>query len=192
MKREGYRKLANLLAFDLAWPGCVLTAALGYPWVGPVLAAVLVPLHVATAPGGRRELMFVAQVALAGVVLDSVLGVAGFYDFRSEHWGLRICPPWLVALWLLFACTINGSLSLLASRRWLAAGAGAMGGAIGYVAGAKLGALGLAFSMPVSSLLIALIWALVLPAAFAYSRRLHLIDGPANGDRNCAASGASE
>jgi hypothetical protein len=67
----------------------------------------------------------------------------------------------MVSLWMAFATTLNHSLRWLASRPWVAALAGAIGGPLAYLAGAKLGALTLAAPTP-ALILIAGLWAVAM------------------------------
>ena len=71
----------------------------------------------------------------------------------------------MVSLWIVFATTLNHSLRWLMRRPVAAALAGAAGGPLAYLAGAKLGALTL--TTPATTLpLIALLWT---PAMIALS-----------------------
>ena len=77
----------------------------------------------------------------------------------------------MVALWAIFATTLNVSLRSLRPHRWLAALLGAIGGPVAYYAGARLGAL--EFGTPAPALAaIGIGWAILTPALLGTARRL--------------------
>jgi hypothetical protein len=78
----------------------------------------------------------------------------------------------MVALWALFATTLNESLRMLQTRPWIAALFGAVGGPLAYYAGAGLGALH--FVDPGAMLgALTVGWALATPLLLSLARRLH-------------------
>ena len=80
-------------------------------------------------------------------------------------------PYWMVALWALFATTLNVSLRWLRARPWLGALLGALGGPAAYYAGARLGALELA-TAGAGLGAIAIGWAVLTPLLLGTARRL--------------------
>ena len=70
----------------------------------------------------------------------------------------------MVALWMLFASTLNASMGWLAGRFAVAAALGAVFGPLSYLAGARLGAIELHANTAVSLTAIAVVWAGALPA----------------------------
>lgn len=75
-----------------------------------------------------------------------------------------LCPPWMTALWMAFASTLNGSMSWLSGRVGVAALAGAVFGPMSYLAGERLGAIALNANTAVSLGILAVTWALLMPA----------------------------
>jgi hypothetical protein len=67
----------------------------------------------------------------------------------------------MLSLWLAFATTLNHSLRWLTCRPVAAALAGALGGPLAYLAGAKLGALTLA-TPAITLPFIAMLWTLAM------------------------------
>ncbi|HWR87050.1 MAG TPA: DUF2878 domain-containing protein, partial [Acidiferrobacterales bacterium] len=79
-------------------------------------------------------------------------------------------PHWIVALWMLFAITLNVSLGWLKQRLFVAMLFGAIGGPLAYLGGAKLGAL--SFAAPTAALIALTIgWALFTPLLVMLARR---------------------
>ena len=141
------RNLANFLLFQVAWFACVGGAAEGDMWRGPLATLLVLGLHLAfvTRPGDRvREALFVLVVGVAGFALDSGLHALGLlaYPTSAEAWPHGAVPPWITALWVLFATLPHHSLGWLGGRPRLAFLLGAIGGPLSFLAGTRLGAVG--------------------------------------------------
>ncbi len=157
--------LVNLVLFQLAWWACVLGAAGGRPWLGPLVA--LLPLSVFVAGAGRpgRALTGLLRVVAVGFALDSALSWAGATAFPTRTWLLGACPAWMLALWVSFATTLNGCLAWLRSRPVAAALFGLLGGPLAYLAAERIGALRVTDSVE-AWVSIGLGWAALLPLAY--------------------------
>lgn len=161
------KNLANFLAFQAGWFACVLGGARGLPWLGVAAAAPIVALHLAWADDRARESKLVALAVLAGPWLDAGLAWSGVFEFP----GGSVAPPWIAALWAIFATTMGGCLSWLRGRYALAAALGALGAPLSYMAGERLGALRIAAPPVAAAAAIAALWGLAFPGLFwAYAR----------------------
>jgi len=158
------RRFANFVLFYVGWFACVAGAGRGALWVGPATASVLLLAHVALAAERVREAALVVVVGAFGFGVDTSLARAGLYAFAGTSVLPWLCPPWMTALWMLFASTLNGSMAWLGRRYGLAAALGAVGGPASYLAGERLGAIALSSNRLVSVAGIAVAWALVMPA----------------------------
>ncbi len=162
----------NSLAFYLGWFACVVGAARGYPWLGPVAVPLLLTLQAPVVPAVMRRWRFLLAVGLLGASLDTGLALSGVMVFSQDWLPSWFCPPWLFALWILFASTLVGALRFLTERQGLASLLGAVGGPLSYWAGAALGALQLGGDtrlgeVPWGSLaVLAVVWGAVLPGLF--------------------------
>lgn len=164
------RLLINLLAFQIGWFACVLGAANGYPWLGPVVVMLVVALHLGRVAQPQPELMLIAIAGLLGVLFDSALARTNWVTYPNGILLAGTAPYWIVTMWLSFATTLNVSLRWLRSRVWAAAAIGAIGGPISYLAGQQFGAL--EFLFPAGALaFLAIGWALVIPALIWFSER---------------------
>lgn len=162
--------LANVIAFQLGWFACVLGAAWGLPWAGTGIALAIVGWHLTRAIRPRAELALVLIAAGIGALWDSLLPALGWIAYPNGVLIAGTAPHWMVALWILFATTLNVSLAWLKGNLWLAAGFGAVGGPLAYFGGAQLGAL--AFVEPTAALVaLAIGWALLTPALVMVARR---------------------
>jgi len=160
----------NVLLFQIGWFACVLGAAHGLPWVGALAAAVIITWHLARAAQPGRELVLVAAAAVLGALFDTLLVWAGWIRFGSGTLLAGTAPYWMVALWAIFATTLNVSLRSLRARLGLAALLGAVGGPAAYYAGARLGALEFA-AAGAALAAIGIGWAILAPALLGAARR---------------------
>ena len=180
-------KLINFAGFQLNWLICVLGAAKGWPWAGPVAVLLWVLLHMRLNRGYyKTEWILILTAAIAGYLLDSVLVLTGYLAFPEAA---RLGYPstlWMVALWINLATTLRHSLGWLQGRVLLCALFGGAGGAAAYYAGERLGAIYLPDPV-IASLLIGLLWSLALPALYALANKLEQGGPAAPGSQTSAA-----
>jgi hypothetical protein len=170
VNRSTQRLLANIVSFQFGWFACVLGAARGYAWFGPVLVLVIAAAWLFAA---ARPLSLGLVLVLAGVVgwcWDSWLSVLGFIGYAPGPLPAPFAPLWILALWVLFGTTLDVSLRWLRGKWWLAALLGAVSGPLAYLGGARLGALQLL--QPTEAMCAQAVgFGLLLPALVALSRR---------------------
>jgi Protein of unknown function (DUF2878) len=156
---------------QIAWFVCVMGPAHGLPFLGPLVVAGLACVHVRNRPLPVREFAILAFAALLGFAVDTALLRYGVLH-SSE--GARYAPVWLVALWPNFAmATAAGSaLSRLSNRPWLATLAGAVAGPLAYRGGARFAPISLGQPVFRSLLVLAALWALLVPGIFALRKRM--------------------
>lgn len=164
--------VGNLLAFQIGWFACVLGAAHDRPWLGPLVVLALVALHLCNAADRWATLRLVLLVGTVGTLIDSLLGHLGILQFRDNLFAGWLCPPWLIALWLIFSTTLQRSLSWLAGRPWTAALLGGVFGPVSYYAGQALGALNLMDNFPVAVTTLSVIWAALFPFLLWWAEQL--------------------
>lgn len=153
----------NFLAYQLAWFAVILGAAQGFAWAGAAVALIVAAVH-GLRHRQRFEWKLMGLAALIGILVDSTLAITGQVRF-AQAWPEDLAPYWMLCLWIAFATTLNHSLRWLMHRPVAAALAGAVGGPLAYLAGARLGAL--VIVTPTTTLpLIALLW---MPAMIALS-----------------------
>jgi len=162
---------ANVLLSQLGWFACVLGAAQGLPWIGVLAATLVIAWHLLRAAKPRRELWLIVSAAVLGALFETILVQTGLVRFGNGMLLEGAAPYWMVALWAIFATTLNVSLRSLRPRLWLAAALGAMGGPAAYYSGARLGALEF-MSAGTALTVIAAGWAIFVPMLFGAARHL--------------------
>jgi hypothetical protein len=135
------KKIINFAAFQFGWFACVLGAAWGWPYAGPIVVTLLVALHVALFRAPRRDLPLFVAVGVLGWLLDSALVLLGVLDFPAYAELGGPSTIWMAFMWINFATTLNASLGWLQRRPLLAAAFGAVGGPAAYWAGLSFGAV---------------------------------------------------
>ena len=161
--------LVDFILFQIGWFGCVLNAP-ARPLTGAAIALLMVVVALWRRRDRRGELLLLSLAALTGTLCDSLFVMSS----RLQYTGTRfppLPPLWDIALWALFATTLNGALGWLQQRMMLAALLGAVAGPLAYVAAARLGAVQL--GAPSSTLpLLAVAWGLLTPLLLGLARGL--------------------
>ena len=156
------RAAVNFVVFQAGWWACVLGAAHDMATAGSLFAVVIIAAHIALVAQPLRELRLVAIALLIGVVWDSALLMSGWLDFHSGFLVPGMAPHWILALWALFAITLNHSLAWLQGRLVAAALLGAIAGPMAYWGGVQIGAV--VFIEPLNAVLaLAAGWAIFTP-----------------------------
>jgi hypothetical protein len=151
-------KTLSFVAFQTGWFACILGAANGMPWLGPMVVAAFLSCMLVIHRDRFSFALRMTGVAGLGFVADTLLLRAGFLDFG----GASVSPLWMTALWPNLCAALDSSLGWLSGRYVLAAAAGAVAGPLAYYAGDRLGALRVD-SSPYAVAAIAIEWSAALP-----------------------------
>lgn len=164
--------LFNYFAFQIGWLACVLGAAHGRPLSGLLIAVLVITLHLRLASRRWVEAKMLLYCASIGTVFDSLLLATGWVSYPNGEWLPVLAPYWIVAMWFLFASTLNLSLAWLKGRVFLAAFMGALGGPLSYIAGQNLNAIHL--DQPEAALiLVSVAWTFLMPALCVMAQRMN-------------------
>jgi hypothetical protein len=163
--------VVNAAVFQIGWLCCVLAGASQLPWLGTLTALLIVFWHVSHAPRPRNELLLILSAGIIGAIWDSLLVYAGWLQYPSGTLIEGTAPHWIIAMWLLFATTLNVSLSWLKERLLLATALGAIAGPAAYFAGYRLGGVQIPEFLTAMTVQ-ALGWAVFMPVLIYLSSRL--------------------
>ena len=167
--------LINLLGFKVGWMSSVLGAARDMPWLGPAVLLVVLFVHLRQAQRPDLELGLVVACGVLGAWFDSVLAATGWVSYPSGQFAPVLAPYWIVGMWMLFATTLNRSMSWLKGRLVLATVMGAIAGPMSYYAGSKLG--GIVFEAPLAATVaLSIGWATLMPVVMTLAERLNGFD----------------
>jgi hypothetical protein len=166
--------VVNFVVFEAGWFACVIGAARHEARVGLVAAAaILLGSLIVAGRAWPRQLLLLASVALIGFCWDSLLSVAGLTVYAGSFFGHQLAPAWIVALWALFAMTLDVSLRWLQGRTVLAMALGFIAAPLSYYGGVRMGAL----VLPRTALALwaeGVGWGTMLPGLLLLARRIRV------------------
>ena len=170
-------KLLNATLYEVGWLCCVLGGAWGHPVTGGLLALTLVGIHLWLASLRKSEVLLILSACLLGVIVDSSQQALGLFTFKNDSsWPLWL-PLWVFVIWAQFATLFHYALYWLKGRYLFAALFGLIGGPLAYWGGIRLGAASFGENPTVTIIVLALIWAAIIPALV----RLSVIFGDQEG-----------
>ena len=154
--------IQNLVLFKLGWVACILAAAALLPEFAVLAVAIVVLIHLARAPVPVKEAVFLLSAAGLGLAWESFVMFTGLIEYPGASTGSFLAPYWIVAMWVLFATTINFGFKWI-KRHWaLASLFGLIGGPIAFYAGTAAGAASFS-NTPIALAVIGAGWAVLLP-----------------------------
>jgi hypothetical protein len=131
----------NFIGFQIGWFACVIGAANGYPLLATAIASLIIVLHLCRANNVYSELSVIISAVVIGISWESLLLASDWLAYASSGSASSFAPIWLIAMWALFATTINLSMAWLKQRWLLASFMGSVFGPLAFIAGEKLGAV---------------------------------------------------
>ena len=167
--------IRNLVLFKLGWVACVMLAAAGKPLLATLAVAVVAAIHLVSVPVVVKEALLLMAACLIGLAWESILVGTGILQYPGHAAASALAPHWIVAMWVLFATTINHGLSWVKKHWVVAAVAGLLGGPMAFFGGANLGAVEFSNTL-VSLAVIGAGWAVLLPVLVWISDTI--IDSP--------------
>ena len=165
-------KLTNFIAFQVCWFACVLGAAKGMEWIGPLSVALFLAWSLTLVASAKRELAALAAAAALGTFVDTVQLQMGWLVYQGAPLLGALAPSWIVALWVVFASTFESSLAWVTSRPWLNVAFALFGAPVSYLGGERLGSLEVLAPRTSALIGVGVLWAVALPLAALVYRRV--------------------
>jgi hypothetical protein len=162
--------LFNYLLYLAGWCALVLGAAAGRVGAATGVALALLLVHLVLARERGPEWRLIAMTGAVGLVVDSAQVAAGLLHFPTGTLVPWLCPPWIVVMWMLFATTFRFSFRWVLASVSRAVLIGAIGGPLAYIAGERLGAVALGEPRALALTVLAVAWAVALPALGGLAR----------------------
>ena len=164
---------SNYIGLQVGWLACVWGAANDMFWFGPLLVSLHLGIHLFWSDSRRREVIFISVVTLFGLMVDSLQKVTGLVEYNADFPTLPwLAPIWIIAMWSLFATSLNTSLKWLNRSYALAALLGIIFGPLNYRAGVALGAASFPLQDWITFGSLAVIWGITLPLLIWINRKL--------------------
>ena len=165
-------KILEFLGFQAVWFSCVLGAARGLPWLGPVVGLVFLGLRALACRPAGPWLGLVLLSGAIGYVLDSLLVLSGALTFPPRTALGAPSTLWMVMLWMAFAATLRGSFAWIQGRYGTAVVLGLVFGPLSYFAGERFGAVEFSRGPLFALIGVGLVWGAAMPLLVWLEKRL--------------------
>ena len=127
-----------------------------------IAVALVVATHLIGVAVPVKEALFLACAALIGLAWESLVQASGLLQYPASSAAGVLAPHWIVAMWVLFATTINHGFSWVKRNWMLSALMGLIGGPMAFLAGAGMGAVSFS-NTPLALAVIGAGWMMLLP-----------------------------
>jgi hypothetical protein len=165
--------IVNFVLFQAGWFACVLGAAWGTYWLGPVSAIGVVGVYLVLTDDRKRSATNVVLAAALGPALDAVLAHTGTLTYPGGLLAGLWPPLWIIALWAMFGSTFDSGLVWMYRRPLVAALFAAVFAPLSYRAGHFLGAVETAPDPLRWILPVAVLWGVGLPGLLWLSNKFN-------------------
>jgi len=165
----------NFTASEAGWFACVIGASKGLPWVGPLVVIAFLSIHLRIVKRPKTEVRLIFSAVALGLLMDSLLVGSGWVSYPNGTWLTGFAPYWILAMWAIFATTLNTCMVWMRGRLVLAASLGAVFGPLAYLAGEEFGAITFHARVP-AMLALGVIWAASMPLLVALAARWDVPD----------------
>lgn len=161
----------NALLFQLAWPACVLGAAAGLLWPGLVVVGLMAWHGIRHPVTG--DLRLVAAALAVGLVLGWAWPALGLLEYSRPSAVAGLAPPWILALWVALALSLNHCLAWLVHRPlvWPAL-FGLVGSPLSYWSASRFGAATFVADPFIVLLVLGIAWAAVMAGLAALAQAM--------------------
>ena len=161
-------KLINFVLFQFGWFVSVWGAAQQKLPLSMTGVALILLVHIMQASQKKEATILLFIIMLLGSIFDQLLLITNLVTYENQFVDTLV-PVWIIAMWGLFATTLNLSLSWLKSNRVLAVLFGFIGGPAAYFAAEQLNAVQLTNHFSIYAL--ALGWAILTPVCLYIAQK---------------------
>ena len=172
MQKLTTNNIVNLILFQGVWFFTVIGAANGSLLPGLISLAIFFVVHSFLSATVSADFLLAACAVVIGLAVETVLVQTGLLIYPIETLSVVIVPLWILILWANFALIMNGCISWLHGRYFLAAVLGFMGGPLSYFGGINLGAASAGGSLVMLLLAVAMTYAMVTPLLLFLAQHL--------------------
>lgn len=170
-------QIINFVLFQAGWFSCVMFGRGDYHIVGTLTVAVIAAFHLLRSDRPGKEFIFLLIATLIGFIQESAMTGFGLLDYSHGKFHPAFAPHWIIAMWTLFATTINVSLKWLQPKVWLQVLFGAAGGPLAFYAGWKLDAVSIP-DMTTAMIVLAVCWGILTPVLFLIAKKFNGFNPP--------------
>jgi len=163
-----FKKMFNILGFQMGWWACVLGVHYGYTYLGPLVMSIFLITHLVLTGNNRSEIILIETVGVLGALVDTAFLLTSLITYQGLTFSY-FAPFWIIAMWLGFSATINHSLAWLDGKWFFAFFLGSVFGPLSYIAGLKFEAVDFQISF-ISITILAAVWGITVPFLFYLNR----------------------
>lgn len=146
-------------------------ASYGHPFVGPMFVAAMLVFHLVFTRPFLPEVIVIASVTAVCTLIDSLYIDLGMLAFKSGYEHLPyIAPPWMSAIWVLYAMCLNHSLVWMNRFILPAAILGSFVAVACYKGGVEIGIVDFLISQKIGLAIIGIVWLFLFPLSLKFSR----------------------
>jgi len=172
--REWASKGLNGVLFYVIWFYCAWSVGQDQEMLGLASIGLFLIFHFTFSKNRAQEFLLLSATVVIGSCLDSLYITLEFLTYHAPNpwisWG---APLWVLAMYALFATTIDHALSWIQHTPiWMRALLGAGGGIASYVAGEKMHIVEFLLPLGQSIIIIGIVWALMFPLLYWLNQRL--------------------
>ncbi len=168
--RQLLLRIFNFVLFYLGWGFSLSGVVRGHPYEGPIIVGCFLLYHLVQLRFHFPEILLLLTVGLFGTLNDTIYLNTGLIVYNGGYESVPwLAPLWVTGIWMLFAMSVNHSLTWLRYHLLLAAVCGAGGGAVSYYAAARVGAAAFHPNDLVVTLIIGAVWFFIMPILILYS-----------------------
>ena len=162
----------NFFAFYVAWWAMLISNWKNVAAIGWGVFAIVMAIHFFRVSINRKkDAKEVIIIALAGVILDTILAKTGILTFENPV-SPTFPPLWLWGIWFLFATTISYTFILIRNKIPAQVIVGGFFAPVSYITGAKFGLLSLYQPFPVYYAIHGACWLVFFPLCFWISKKV--------------------
>jgi len=167
----------NMAFYQATWLAAVAGAGAGLWWPGVAVFVVFAAWQFAVSDWRRADACLIVGVGALGFAMDSLFAQLELIRFATALPWPTLEPVWMTMLWTSFALSLNHSLAFLQRRAPLGALLGATAAPFAYWAAVRgWHALSFGANPLLSTAVIAITWALLVPTLAAVALRLRVLD----------------
>ena len=167
-------KIINAAFFYLIWWGCILGIRSDLYYLGPMLTAVFILVHLNMISEIKKEMILMGCCGALALVIESVHMYSGFLSYEGYLLSGSLLPPlWIICIWVTLSATLNHSMFFLKDRWPLMVLCGGVLGPVCYYGAMKFEILHFHYSTQTSLMILAVVCAIYFPLMYYINKQIH-------------------
>ena len=167
-------KIINAAFFYLIWWGCILGIRSDLYYLGPMLTAVFILVHLNMISEIKKEMILMGCCGALALVVESLHMHSGFLSYEGYLLSGSLLPPlWIICIWVTLSATLNHSMFFLRDRWPLMVLCGGFFGPVCYYFAMRVGILNFHCSTQISLLILAVVCGICLPLMYYMNKQIY-------------------